>query len=98
MPPGWLQPRAGGVTIDVKVIPKSSREAIGPERDGRLIVKVSAPPEDGKANAAVCKLIAKQLKLAKSHVLVETGETSRTKRLFAEGIELDRAEALLNNS
>lgn len=98
MPPDWLQSRSGGVTIDVKVTPKSSRESIGPERDGRLVVKVSAPPEDGKANAAVCKLIAKQLGLAKSRVTVDTGETSRSKRLFAQDIAIDEVAKLLEDA
>lgn len=97
MAPGWLQPRADGVTIDVRVTPKASREGIGPERDGRLVVKVSAPPEDGKANAAVCKLVAKALGLAKTKVSVDTGETSRSKRLIALGVSLDDATERLTN-
>ena len=95
MAPGWLLPRADGVVIDVKVTPKASREGIGPERDGRLVVKVSAPPEDGKANAAVCKLVAKALGVAKSNVSVDTGETSRSKRLIATGISLEEASERL---
>lgn len=91
MMPSWLQPRAEGVAIEVRVTPKSSRESIGPERDGRLVVKVSAPPEDGKANAAVCNLVAKQLGLAKSRVVVDSGETSRSKRLIATGISIGEA-------
>lgn len=98
MMPTWLHPRADGVAIEVRVTPKSSRESIGPERDGRLVVKVSAPPEDGKANAAVCKLVAKRLGVAKSRVVVDSGDTSRSKRLIATGISIDEAEQRLVKS
>lgn len=96
--PDWLQSRADGVAIEVRVTPKSARESIGPERGGRLVVKVSAPPEDGKANAAVCKLVAKRLGVAKSRVTVDNGETSRSKRLFASGISLSEAAKLLKDA
>lgn len=96
--PKWLQPRADGVAIEVRVTPKASRDSIGPERDGRLVIKVTAPPEDGKANAAVCKLVAKRLGLAKSLVAVDTGETSRSKRLIATGISIADASARLTES
>lgn len=96
--PSWLQSRDDGVAIDMRVTPKASRESIGPERDGKLVVKVSAPPEDGKANAAVCKLVAKALGLAKSKVSVDTGETSRSKRLIATGVSVDEAAERLTNT
>lgn len=98
MIPSWLQSRDDGVAIDVRVTPKASRESIGPERDGKLVVKVSAPPEDGKANAAICKLVAKALGLAKSKVSVDTGGTSRSKRLLATGISVDEAAERLTNT
>lgn len=85
MSAAWLRPVEAGVEIDVKVTPKSSKESIGPIRDGRLVVKVNAPPDQGKANKAVCKLVASRLGVAKSNVSVVSGETSRSKRLRVVG-------------
>jgi len=68
--------------LRVKVIPKSSRTelaAILP--DGTWRIKVTAAPEKGKANRAVCEFIAKRLGVAKSRVRIVAGETSSTKRV-----------------
>lgn len=92
----WLKPVEGGVEIDVKVTPKSSVETIGPVRDGRLVVKVNAPPDQGKANKAVCKLVAGSLGVARSSVTVRSGETSRSKRLRVSGVSESEALAALD--
>lgn len=70
------------MTIRVKVIPKSSRDEIsGPLEDGTWKVKVTAAPERGKANAAVCELIADHFKIPKSRVEVIAGHTSHLKQV-----------------
>ena len=71
--------------LDVRVIPRASRDGLAGMRDGRLLVRVSAPPLDGRANAAVCALLAKAAGVPKSAVSVVRGETSRDKRLRIEG-------------
>lgn len=69
--------------LSVRVTPnaRSERLAIEPEAaDGHTLkVWVTVPPEDGKANKAVVKLLAKALGLPKSALDVERGETSRIK-------------------
>lgn len=42
----------------MRVIPRARRDELAGVRDGRLLVRVTAPPVDGKANAAVCALAA----------------------------------------
>jgi len=70
------------MTIRVKVIPKSSRdEIVGELEDGTWKVKVTAAPERGKANAAVCELIASHFKIPKSRVEVVSGHTSHLKQV-----------------
>lgn len=76
--------------LTVRVQPNASADKIGDwETDaaGRtyLKVRVRAVPEDGKANAAVEKLVAKWLGLPKSSVKVVTGGKSRLKGLDIDG-------------
>lgn len=74
----------------VKVTPKAARniiEGIGPDPAGRpcLLVKVTAAPEGGKANAAVAQLLARAWGLPKSAVTMISGATARHKRVLAAG-------------
>lgn len=56
--PGWLSPHAGGVTIEVKAVPRSRRtQAVGTQ-DGRLRVQIAAAPHHGQSNAALCEFLA----------------------------------------
>jgi uncharacterized protein (TIGR00251 family) len=92
-----------GLRLALRVTPKARREAIGSvvERpDGaRLDVAVNAPPEDGKANAAVVVLLAKALGVAKGNVRVVQGASSRQKLVLITGdgsAVIGRLEALLS--
>ncbi len=81
---------ADGLTVAVKVTPKASRTKVTGlvrDADGALLigVAVSAPPEDGRANAALVKLLAKEWRLARSAVTVTSGATSRRKTLHIAG-------------
>lgn len=67
--------------ISLYVQPKASQAGIVGEHNGRLKVKVSAPPTDGKANAEVQKLLAKAFKVAKSNVQIVQGAQSREKQV-----------------
>ncbi len=74
--------------VAVRVTPRSSRDHIdGVDEAGELRVRVTAPPAEGAANAAVARLVARELRLAKGAVTVAGGATSRHKRLRIEGLE-----------
>jgi len=75
----------------VRVIPRAARDELAGVRDGRLLVRVSAPPVDGKANAAVCALVAKAAGVPKGAVSVMRGERSREKRVRIDGVDDERA-------
>jgi uncharacterized protein len=75
------------VELDVRAIPRAARDELAGVRDGRLLVRVTAPPLDGRANAAVCALLAKAAGVPKGAVRVVRGETSRDKRVRIEGDE-----------
>ena len=70
--------------LQVYVTPNAQRSEVRlPENndDPTLHVRTTATPEDGKANEAVVKLVAKALGIAKSKILLERGATSRIKIL-----------------
>lgn len=69
----------GSVLIRVKAVPGASRDQIAGLLGDRLKVKVAAPPEGGKANKAICGLIAKELGVKPSQVEVVSGMTSAEK-------------------
>ena len=71
----------------MRVIPRAARDGLAGMRDGRLLVRVTAPPLDGRANVAVCALLAKVAGVPKGAVSVVRGETSRDKRVRIEGEE-----------
>ena len=78
--------------IAVRLTPRGGRDAVdgwGEDADGRplLKVRVSAPPVDGEANAALLKLIAKILGTPRSSVRIASGEGARVKILAVDGID-----------
>ena len=75
----------------MRAIPRASRDELAGVRDGRLLVRVTAPPLDGRANAAVCALIARAAGVPKGAVSVVRGETSRDKRVRISGDVDERA-------
>ncbi len=72
--------------IAVHVTPRSGRDEVVGWHGGELSLKVTAPPEDGKANAAACELLAKSLGVPKRSVRVVRGETARHKQVEVDGI------------
>jgi len=82
--------------VHVHVTPRSARNEISGWRGGELLVKVTAPPEGGKANAAACKLLAGVLGVPKSSVSVVRGESSRHKSLVVEGLSDESVVGLLS--
>lgn len=79
-----------GVAVAVRVTPRARRdriEGLAPTAAGgtEIRVGVTAAPEDGKANAAVLKLLAGAWKLPKSSLSVIRGATDRHKTILAAG-------------
>lgn len=77
----------GGVVIDVHVQPGGSRDEVVGRHGDALKVKVSAPPEGGKANAAVCRLLADAFDVPASAVTVTAGAKSRRKRVRIDDLD-----------
>jgi uncharacterized protein len=86
---------AGGrIRFGVRVIARASRNAAAGERDGALVVRVTAAPVDGAANAAVTAVVANSLGLARRDVVLERGERSRDKVVSVPASARERLAAL----
>ena len=81
-----LKKTSKGIVIPVKVQPGAKKDSIVGEWGGRLKIQVKAPPEKGKANEAVIKLLAECLGLQKSCIHIVSGELSRDKKVFIQGM------------
>lgn len=75
----------GAIRFDVKVVPRASRERIGPTVGDQLKVQITAPPVDGAANEALRALLAKALGVPRSAVAILRGETGRNKTVEIRG-------------
>jgi uncharacterized protein len=73
--------KAGDVIVDIHVIPNASRTQADGIHDGALRVRLHAPPVDGKANLALMAWLADTLDIAKRHVTLVRGQTSKRKQL-----------------
>lgn len=80
--------------LPIRVVPKASRSGVeGWMDDGVLKVKVQAPPEDGKANAEVCAVLAKALGLGKRAVTLAQGDKNRSKVVAIDGLTPEEVRA-----
>jgi uncharacterized protein len=81
--------------LNIRVQPRAKRTEVAGERAGAILVRVNAPPVDGRANEAVCRLIAKRLGVASGAVRVVRGDTARDKVVRVDGIDAVAARAAL---
>ena len=79
--------RVASAQIKVRLQPRSSRSEIAGERAGAVLVRVTAPPVDGKANAALCRLIAERVGVPRRAVEVVRGRSARDKVVRVDGVE-----------
>lgn len=93
--------RQGAVwLLDVLVQPRSARTELAGLHDGRLKLRLTAPPVDGAANSALVAFLADRLSVPRGVVEVASGETGRRKTIrIAAGDELaPRLSGLLGTS
>jgi uncharacterized protein (TIGR00251 family) len=90
-----LRETEGGVTLRVRVQPRASRDALGGERQGALLVRLTAPPVDGRANEALARLLAGALGVAPSAVRLVRGGSGRDKLVAIAGLDAATARARL---
>ncbi|MEJ1967767.1 MAG: DUF167 family protein [Rhizomicrobium sp.] len=84
-----VRSRDGRISFRLRLTPRGGRGAIegwtqGADGAEHLKARVAPPPEDGKANDALVALLAKTLKIPRSSVRIEAGETSRLKTIVID--------------
>lgn len=84
-----------GVVVAVHAQPGAGRTELVGRHGGALKVRVAVPPERGKANEALAKVLAETFGVKPAAVVVVSGESSRTKRFKVDGVDLETAEGLL---
>jgi len=82
-----LRDDEGGCRLRVKVRPGGRADAIGVPHGGALKLSVTAPPERGRANAAVCALLAGRVGVPVTRISVASGHTSPLKTIQVEGLK-----------
>jgi hypothetical protein len=86
------------VTADVRVrlTPRAKgRAGLSGVKDGVLLARVAAPPVDGRANEALCRLLAQELGVPPSRVAVVRGQGAREKLVRVDGLAQGAVEALM---
>jgi uncharacterized protein len=74
---------------------RASRDALAGAKGGALVVRVTAPPVQGEANAAVARLVGRALGVPPSAVVLVRGAAGREKLLRIAGVTAEQARARL---
>jgi hypothetical protein len=91
----FIEATSTGVSLCIKVIPCASRNEISGLVGDRLKVRVQSPPESGKANKAVCDMLAEALGLQKNAVSIRCGTTNSRKTVALIGISAETVRGTL---
>ena len=83
----WIQSTAGGCVVNVRVIPRASKNQIHGMLGDALKIRLQAPPMDGKANDALVRFLAEILKLPARNISLLSGQTGRNKRVLLGGMD-----------
>jgi uncharacterized protein (TIGR00251 family) len=87
--PPYLRETEGGFLLAVKLLPRAGKNEIGGPLGNELRIKVTAPPVDSAANAALIEFLADKLDCGRSRVELLRGHTSRHKSLKLHGFSAE---------
>lgn len=90
-----LEARDGKTIIRVKAVPGASRASIDGLLADRIKIRVSAPPEGGKANSALLSLLATELGVRKGDLSVIAGSSSPKKSILVEALDPSEVDSCL---
>lgn len=76
-----FEEKDGCIILNVKVIPRASKDSIQGTVGDALKVRIQAPPVEGRANAYLVKFLSKHWKIPRANIEILSGHTGRSKRL-----------------
>ena len=82
----WLQETPRGVTLALRLAPRAARDAVQGVLGDALKIRLTAPPVEGQANAALLRFLRDRLELPASQVQLVSGLTGRNKRVLIRGL------------
>lgn len=82
----FYQQRGDDLQLQLLVQPKASKNEVCGLQEGRLKLRITAPPVDGKANAYLQRYLAELFGIPKSRVSITAGETGRRKTALLTGV------------
>ncbi|MEA2101523.1 MAG: DUF167 domain-containing protein [Thermodesulfobacteriota bacterium] len=82
----WIREKNEDTLIALRVYPNAKKEIIDGIRDDHLVVRLNAPPNEGKANKALFRFISKRLRVPKTRISLIRGEKNRIKVIRIEGM------------
>lgn len=93
-----ISARAEPVQVKIRVIPNAKKTHVGGFRDDELILRVSAPPVEGKANKVAIEFMARHLGVSRSAVTIVSGKTSRHKVFQIVGLKRSELQKKLTEA
>ena len=90
-----LHEKDGAVTFRVRVQPRASRDETAGEMGGAIKLRITAPPVEGRANEATCRLIAKLVGVSLSAVEIVSGQSSRDKLIRVHNVTAEQVRTRL---
>ncbi|MDD3927328.1 MAG: DUF167 domain-containing protein [bacterium] len=81
-----IDEKDGRLVFEIKIHPRASKDAVEGVRDGKLEVRITAPPLEGQANERLIKILSKKLGISKSSLTILSGEHSRCKKIAVTGL------------
>lgn len=94
--PPWLQVSGADLILSLHIQPAAKKTGIAGTYGDALKIRLNAPPVDGKANDCLIAFLADRLALPKSRVILESGQTSRAKRIRILDANQDSVTSKLN--
>lgn len=91
----WFEERNGCLILNLRVVPRASKDAIQGRLGDALKVRIQAPPVEGKANAYLVKFLSKHWKVPRRDIKILSGGTGRNKRISISNPPDELRKALL---
>lgn len=97
MLPNYIHETNAGTVLEIYAAPRSKKNSILGEYQGRLKIALTAPPVDGEANAALVAFLAKHLGISQKQISIIRGTTNKRKSVRIDGISAEEIMARLTD-